>query len=110
MLYDNLKFVLPEFGIPTEVKKSVQKVVSNAFISQVNRQTMHTKSIIHNNIAMIFRKTIYPVRDSNPGLLFPRRMRCPLFTPPGHEKELLTMYTHTYVQLHVKWGLHKKGF
>jgi hypothetical protein len=44
-------------------------------ISQVNTQTMHTKSITHNSI---FPKILIPWRDSNPGLLFLRRMRCPL--------------------------------
>jgi hypothetical protein len=46
--------------------------VSNAFISQVSTQT---ESIIHRSIA---EKNLSPWRDSNPDLLFMRRMRCPL--------------------------------
>jgi hypothetical protein len=47
--------------------------------SQINTQTMHIKSIAHNRIAMyVFPKTLYPGGTRTPGLLFPRRMRCPL--------------------------------
>jgi hypothetical protein len=43
-----------------------------------NTQTKHIESIIHNSIAMFFPKNPMPWRESNPGLLFPRQIRCPL--------------------------------
>jgi hypothetical protein len=52
--------------------------VVNALFSQINTQTMHIKSITHNSIAMCSLKIFIPLRNSNPGLLFLRRMRCPL--------------------------------
>jgi hypothetical protein len=45
----------------------------------LNKQTMHLKSIVHNSIATTsYVKNLTPWRDSNPGLLFLRRMHCQL--------------------------------
>jgi hypothetical protein len=57
--------------------------VANAFISQVNTQTMY----IYKSIAFISLKTW---RGSNPGLPFLRRKRCPL----------RQAHTHVFVLIH----------
>jgi hypothetical protein len=48
-----------------------------------NNHTMHIKSDMHNSIAMFPLKP-FPWRDSNPGIPFLRRMRCPLRHDAGH--------------------------
>jgi hypothetical protein len=53
---------------------------ANAFISlfSTHKLQTHINSIVHNSIAKTSCKTFLSWRESNPGLLFLRRMRCRL--------------------------------
>jgi hypothetical protein len=44
----------------------------------LTKKTMQFKSRIHLSVATLSLKPYIPWRDSNPGLQFMRRMRCPL--------------------------------
>jgi hypothetical protein len=52
---------------------------ANAFISRFQHTNMHIiKLITRNRHCYVFFKNLIPWRDSNPGLLYLRRKRCPL--------------------------------
>jgi hypothetical protein len=66
-------------------------------ISLFNTQTMHIKSILHNSITRFdFLRTW---RDSNPGLLFLRRIQCRLRNAARATSEIFANAYNMYVRL-----------
>jgi hypothetical protein len=101
ILFIVVKNILIIYGILTLTANFKNIFVKNAFISHVNAQTIHIKSIIHNRIAMISLKTFYPGGIRTQVFCFFGGYDIHCATPPGHPQFLCFISCYFLFQIAV---------